>query len=150
MWFTNGWNLVDTPTDSGFTVVEVEGSNDLRGILASHQQLPLEIPRAIITDFNGLIVKDGNGVTDIPVSQAIAKPLIDAGFDLITESYLATDNGTPTGRTPDTMHSVAVQLGWTKSQPAFGLFGGKTIADYDQWKDWPGNCDYLAEYAGVH
>jgi len=147
VWVTEGAKIADVPLDAAFAIAECEGPGDYDGIVAAikHHMLP-PCPKAIVTNFGGLIVKDANGVTDIPASRALAQPLVDAGFECLTEVYVRDDAGNPTGRTPEDMDFIArEQLGFARSQPVFGLFGGAVLADYAQWFDWPGWSVYPIE-----
>lgn len=143
MWVTNGWNVGNVPVTSRFVIAEIEGKNDYDGVLAKMDTIPAGMPRAIVTNFDPMIVKDANGVTDIPASAKMAKPLVDAGFVCLPECYLSENPHA----TPEAMHAVATQqLGFKTTQPCFGTYGGLTVADYAQWTDWPGWSAYLAEY----
>jgi len=142
VWFTVGSNAKDTPADAGFVVVEVEGDSDRHGLVSILPRIPA-IPRAIVTNFGGLIVKTADGVTDLHASRARAQPLVDAGFECLTEVYRSENpNATPEG-----MDFIATrQLGFPRSAPVFGVYGGKTVDDYSTWHSWPGWGVYLAEY----
>lgn len=113
----------------------MEGPGDYDGIIASIPSLP-NIPRAIVTNF-GSPLSDSTGA----YHPEAAKPLINAGFTCLTESYI----GDNPNATPDRQKFTAQQLGWLTSQPVFGVYGNETIADYKQWFGWPGWSVYLAE-----
>ena len=145
-WFTNGWNIWQTPNDAGFVIGEVEGDVDRGGIEAYIPYLP-DIPKAIITNNGGLIVKDSGGVTDIPASQEKSRKLREAGFAYIAELYLRTDSGQPTNKTWESMADIARnQLLFETVSPCFGLFGGAVLSDYEQWFDVSGWSAYLLEH----
>jgi len=147
VWFTNGQNVWQTPPDVGFLVVEVEGEGDRLGVEANLPHLPFRYPKAVISNFGGFIVKDAQGVTDIPASMEKARKIREAGWTMIVEVYLRDDNGNPTGKTWESMEGIArQQLGFTSVQPAFGLFGGVHLPDYAQWTNVPGWSAYLLEH----
>lgn len=147
VWFTSGANIGKTPSDAGFTIGEVEGDNDHIGIEAYIPYLDPAMPKAIITNNAGLIVKRPDGVTDIPASQEKSRKLREAGFAYIAELYLRTDNGQPTGKTWESMQDIALnQLLFTSAAPAFGLFGGAVLSDYERWFNVPGWSAYLLEH----
>lgn len=134
VWFTTGGEIYKTPADAQFAIAEVEGPGDLEGVTnvingVGGGPLP-PCPLAIVTNFSAL-------------SRENSKPLIDAGFTCLTESYM---NEVPT-MTPDTMNLIARNLGWPTSQPVAGVYpvAGKPTPDYTPWADWP-MADYLAEY----
>jgi len=152
-WVTEGAKIAEVPLDASFAIAECEGPGDYDGIMAAikHQMLP-SCPKAIITNFGGLIVKDANedllvgGETNVPASRARAAPLVDAGFECLTEVYIRDDAGNPTGKTAESMDFIArEQLGFARSQPVFGIFGGATLPDYAQWFGWPGWSVYPIE-----
>lgn len=145
VWFTNGQNVWQTPPDAGFLIAEVEGDPDRLGVEANLPRLSFRIPKAVISNFGGFIVKDANGVTDIPASMEKARKIREAGWTMIVEVYKFDDNGNPTGKTWESMSDIArKQLGFTSVQPAYGLFRGATLLDYDLTV--PGWSAYLLEH----
>jgi hypothetical protein len=136
VWFTEGGNIYKTPADAHFTIAEVEGPGDLEGVtnvINGQGGGPLPTcSKAIVTNFSTL-------------SRANSKPLIDAGFTCLTESYLNESSG----MTPDNMNLIARNLGWPTSQPVFGVYPTPShpnpVPLYTQWLDWPG-AEYLLEY----
>lgn len=126
MWVTDGWNLHLTPSDSEFVIAELESPGDYDGIVGA--AVPT-IPHAIITNFSPFWDHGRNPA-----------PLIAAGWYCVTEAYI----GDNPNATPDRLNGSAKNLGWSTSQPSFGVHNAPLSA-YDQWSDWPG-CDYLAEY----
>jgi len=134
-WFTEGGNVSNTPTDADFTIAECESEGDRTGILGA--TVPAEMRKAIITNFTPMT--DGQGV---PLPDK-AKPLIDAGWECLTESYI----GDSPGMNPDDMDFRATQqLGWPRSQPVFGIHNAD-IADYQQYVSrFPAYGVYLSEY----
>jgi hypothetical protein len=133
-WFTEGGNIYLTPPGSDLAIAEVEGPGDLEGVTnvihgVGGGPLPT-CPLAVCTNFSTLTREN-------------SRPLIDANFTCLTESYV---NESP-GMTPDNMDWVAKNLGWPTSQPVFGVYpvGGNPPPSYAQWQDWPG-VDYLGEY----
>lgn len=145
-WFTVAGNIIQTPLDADFTIAEVEGDYDYWGLRAAIETgvIP-KIPRAVCTNFGGIIQKNDDGSTDVPASAARAKPLIDDGWYCHTEVY-RVDNPQVT---PESMEFIAHnQLGWPSERiyPVFGVWGQKTLADYLEWEDIPGWSVYLAEY----
>jgi hypothetical protein len=145
-WVTDGSNLRHTPANQDFVIAEIEGPGDYHGVYTTiiENAVP-KCPRAIISNFWGIIVKREDGTTHIQASAAKAKPLIDAGFYLHTEAYIGES---PT-LTPENLEFIAVsQLGWDRNKvhPCFGVYGNVTLADYQAWTDMPGWSIYLAEY----
>lgn len=147
VWFTDGRNLRLTPADAHFTIAEDESPADRQGAIDSIPLLDPAMPKAIVS--NVWVVKKPDGVTDVPATLATAAPLVEAGFHMITETYIRNDSGYPTGVTPDSLAFIAEHhLGFPRSriQPTFGIFGGATEQDYAQWKPaWPGWSDYVVE-----
>jgi hypothetical protein len=133
-WFTEGGEIYKTPGGSDFAIAEVEGPGDLQGVtnvINGQGGGPLpSCSLAICTNFSTL-------------NRDNCKPVIDAGFACLTESYINES----AGMTPDNMDRVARYLGWPTSQPVFGVYpvGGNPPPSYAQWQDWPG-VDYLGEY----
>lgn len=128
-------------------IAEVEGPGDYDGLMiAMRQQMLPACPLAIVTNFGGLDVKLPNGETDIAASQERTAPLVAAGFDCLTEVYARTDDGVPTGRTAAIMDAKARQIGFPRSWPVFGWFGGASTPDYADDLDIVGSSDYLAEH----
>jgi hypothetical protein len=136
VWVTEGRNIQFAPNDCEFAIAELEGPGDYEGILAAEAsgQIP-NVPKAVITNFN-VPLTDPSGVPQ----PAAAKPLIDAGYVCLTEAYL----GDNPNANPDRLDFRAKQLGWSTSQPVFGVYN-KPLAEYAQWFGWPGAV-YLAEY----
>jgi hypothetical protein len=134
VWFTEGSNIYKTPGDAAGCIAEIEGPGDLEGVtnvIKGQGGGPLPtVPLAVCTNFSTM-------------NRENARPLIQAGFECLTESYI---NEAP-GMTPDNMDRVAKSLGWATSQPVFGMYpvGGQPVPSYAEWQDWPG-VDYLAEY----
>lgn len=126
VWVTDGWNLPMTPPDSQFVIAELESAGDYDGILAHPTP---SIPHAVLTSFSPFWDSGRDPA-----------PLIAAGWYCQTEAYM----GDNPNAAPDRMNGSAQQLGWSTSQPCFGVHNAPLSA-YDQWKDWPG-CDYLGEY----
>lgn len=133
-WYTEGGSIYQTPGTADFGIAEVEGPGDLTGVTNVIQgtgggPLPNK-PMAICTNFSTLTREN-------------VRPLLDAGFACLTESYL---NEGP-NFTPDRMDQVGRYLGWPTTQPVFGVYsvGGVPPPSYAQWRDWPG-VDYLGEY----
>lgn len=61
----------------------------------------------------------------------------------LTECYIQ-DNPLAT---PPRMEFQARQVGFTNIvQPVFAVHGGKTLADYREWLDYPGWSVWAAEY----
>ena len=138
VWFTDGWMLPFAPPSADFVVAEIEGAADYQGVLDSLHQLNDGQQHAVITTFDGLIVKDANGVTDAVATKARCKPLIDAGFYCQYEAYLDT--------APD--FSNADHCGWPADTvaPVLGIgFNGKTLEEQKALQI-PGYGIYLAEY----
>jgi len=134
VWFTEGGNIYKTPSDAAGCIAEIEGPGDLEGVTniikgAGAGPLP-KCSLAICTNFSTM-------------NRENARPIIDAGFTCLTEAYM---NETSLS-TPDSMDRIAKNLGWSTSQPVFGVYpvGGNPPPSYAEWQNWPG-VDYLAEY----
>lgn len=143
VWYTMGEKMYTTPGDAYFTIGEIEGPADRDGVVASIPYLP-HIPKAIVTTFHGLIVKDAGGVTNIPASKEKAAPLVKAGFTCMNEVYATKEDGTPTGITALGAEFVArSHLGFEKVLDVYGVFGGSELSDYPQRN---GYSVWLAEF----
>ena len=146
VWFTDAGRIKDTPANAAFTIAEVETELDYNGLVVAIDQGEVpDIPRAVCTNFGGIIVKRADGSTDVAASALRAKPLIDAGFVLHTEVYRVDNDNI----TPGSMEYIGHnQLGWPSEDiyPVFGVWGEKTLADYLDWTHIPGGSVYLAEY----
>lgn len=138
VWFTQGDNIVDTPPDAAFAIAELEGPGDYDGVMNAilGDRLP-DCRLAVATNFN-LPLVNAQGVPQ----PAAAAPLIEAGFECLTECYMS-DNPSAT---PDNLDFTGRTLGWSSTQPIFGTYGGSTVDDYAEWHDWPGWSAYLGEY----
>jgi hypothetical protein len=90
----------------------------------------LPIPKAVVTNFAPFVDVQG-----YPAPEK-SKPLVDAGWACLTESYL----GEAPNATPENLDFYArSHLGWTETQPVIGIYGGKTFADYptrDNYRNW--------------
>ena len=138
-WVTQGGNLGRwEPTSSDFMVAEDEGASDRSGILAAVARGLPSKPKAII----------GSGWSS-PTSRDDMRPVVDAGFHFLTECYARTDDGQPTGYTPEGLADNAHRLlGFPldRIQPAFGYFGGAGDLDYQQWRAvYLGCADWLVD-----
>lgn len=135
-WFTGG-NISATPADADFTIAEVESEDDRLNAINSAPSVSSVMPKAVITNFTPMT--DGQGV---PQPEKAA-PLIAAGYECLTESYM----GDSPGMNPHDMnHRATVQLGWPRSQPVYGIWN-KPFEDYAQFDStWPARSYYLAEY----
>lgn len=122
-----------TPADAHFTIVEIESEGDYLGVVAAATPT---VPHAICTNFTPL----DPGVIGLEEARAKAKVLIDRGFFCQTEAYL----GDNPNASPDALHQRATQLGWSSSQPVFGVHNA-SLSTYAPWMGWPG-ADYLGEY----
>lgn len=128
-WFTAGGSIYLTPPDSDLMIAELEGPGDYDGIVYCEQALTVpDVPKAVCTNFS-------------TIDSTRAKFLIDRKYTCLTECYLSECASC----TPENQDFTARSLGWPTSQPVFGVYGGKTTADYAQWASWPG-VDYLIEY----
>ena len=139
VWFTEGGAITQTPSDSHFAIAELEGQGDYDGIINAINANALPAcPKAVLTNFN-VPLTDSNGLAQ----PGAAAPLINAGFACLTESYV---NENPNA-TPDNMNVMALNCGWPKSQPVFGVYPvGGQVPSYAQWMGWSGWSAYLAEY----
>ena len=137
VWFTEGGNIEFTPGDAAFAIAELEGQGDYDGIVRciNEDKLPA-CPKAVCTNFN-VPINPSNGLAE---AQAAAAPLV-AHFDCLTEAYM----GDNPNATPDNLNHLAVNLGWSHSQPVFGVYN-KPLNEYAPWHDWSGWSAYLAEY----
>lgn len=135
VWFTAGGNIIHTPADAPFAIAELEGPGDYDGlILAIDGKYLPSCSIAVCTNFNLPLVN----AAGIPQPEKAA-PLISAGFACLTEAYL----GDNPSATPDRLDFTAKQLGWSTSQPVFGVYNAPPSI-YTPWADWPG-VDYVGE-----
>ncbi len=87
------------------------------------------MPAAVVTNFGGLETAE------------LTKPLIDAGFACITETWIKTD-GVP----PEQRVAYARRIGFADPQPMAGLGEhGATMADYPTITDFAGYSIFGAE-----
>jgi hypothetical protein len=135
VWFTDGGNIRNTPSDADFAIAEMEGPGDYDGIIAALQHLP-SCPKAIVTNFNIPLVNQQS----IP-QPANAQPLISAGFTCLTEAYM----GDNPNATPGNLDVLARALGWQTSQPVFGCYN-LPLSSYSPYMNFPGWSVYLSEY----
>jgi hypothetical protein len=135
VWVTEGAAINRTPADAELAIAECEGPGDYDGIIAAIDAGTLpSCPLAICTNFSTPLTTVGQLHPDK------AKPLIDAGFSCLTEAYIGDNQFA----TPDVLDYTARRLGWSGSQPVFGVYNAPPSA-YAEWYDWPG-ADYLGEY----
>ena len=135
-WYTDGANVRNTPTDADFTIAECESEGDRQGILAA--TVPAGMRKAIITNFTPMT--DGQGV---PQPEKAA-PLIEAGWECLTECYMGEPNGASLN--PDSMNFRATQqLGWPRSQPVFGVYNYPLSGYQPYMTRFPAYGVYLAE-----
>jgi hypothetical protein len=138
-WFTEA-RVELTPADAHFVIAEVESEEDRVHAIDGAPGIPATVKRrAVLTNFTPMT--DGQGVPQPDK----AKPLIDAGYDCLTECYMGESNGASLN--PESMNFRAtVQLGWPRSQPVFGVYN-KPLPEYaTQIQNWPAYGLYLAEY----
>lgn len=101
---------------------QAETPRDWEAIVADFRDAYPEMPAAVVTTFGGIGALEGGGY-----DPAVAKPVIDAGFYCLTESY---QNANPQA-TPANLDFVAtVKLGWPRSQPTIGVWGGYPASSY--------------------
>jgi hypothetical protein len=138
VWFTDSHLLALCPPSASFVIGEVEGASDYEGVVANIPHLDEGMPRAIVTTYDGLLVKKPNGETDKAESQARCKPLVDAGFFVQYEAYFYTE--------PD--NTDANHCGWPSHMvaPVIGVgFNGKSL-EQQKALQVDGYGVYLAEY----
>ncbi len=121
-------------TADGFDcyVGQVEGPGQyarLQASLAAFRAAHPAMPAAVVTNFGGLETAE------------LAKPLIDAGFACIPETWVKTD-----GVTPERRATYARNIGFLNPQPFAGLGEkGATMADYPTITDFAGYSVFGAE-----
>lgn len=142
-WHTDSWSLPYSSPSSDFIIAEIEDHRDYDGVIFSIPHLEPDTPRAVITTFWGLNVYRPDGSIDTAATRERCKPLLDAGFSCQTELYLSQS---PNHTAEGLEFHARTHCGFTQVAPVFGLYGGKTLADYAQWTDIPGWGIYLAEY----
>jgi hypothetical protein len=137
IWVTEGAHINLTPTDADFAIAECEGPGDYEGIMQAiaDDKVPT-CPRAIVTNFNIPLV-DASG----PNPQA-AKPLIDAGFECLTEAYM----GDNPQATPPRLDYTGTRCGWKSTSPVFGVYNEPLTTYTPYMATFPGWSSYLAEY----
>jgi hypothetical protein len=94
-----------------------------------------------VTNFNTPIVPS-NDPQKMAAAQAAAKPIIDAGFACLTESYL----GDNPNATPSNLDNNGRQLGWPSTSPVFGVYNEPLSSYAPYMNSFPGWSAYLAEY----
>lgn len=99
------------------------------------QDLP--IFKAVVTNFAPFTHHDG---TPYPEK---AKPLIDAGWQCLTECYDL--KGDPSNW-PERRAFFASQVGWAVTQPVLGLYDGRTFASFPTWQNYRNVSVWAAEY----
>jgi hypothetical protein len=137
VWMTEGAHINLTPSDAEFAIAEMEGPGDYEGVMQAiaDGKVPT-CPRAVVTNFN-LPLVDASG----PNPQA-AKPLIDAGFQCLTEAYIGDNpNATPTN-----LDFMGRKCGWASTSPVFGVYNASLTAYTPYMAAFPGWSAYLAEY----
>lgn len=137
VWFTDGWMTPFCPPDAGFLVVEVESDSDCDGLVDSLHLLD-SMPKAVITNFGGLLVKKADGTTDKEATKARCAPIVNAGFHCQYEAYFMSE--------PD--NTDAAWCGWPGDMvaPVLGVgFNGKTL-EQQKALQTNGYGLYLAEY----
>ena len=135
---TEGAHISTTPADADFAIAECEGPGDYDGIVAaiSAGNIP-SCPKAIVTNFN-LPLRDQQGVPQPQYS----KPLIDAGFQCLTECYM----GDNPNASPPRMDFTGRQCGWASTSPVFGVYNATLNSYASYMNSFPGWSAYLAEY----
>jgi len=138
VWFTESHLLALCPPSAAFVIGEVEGSDDYDGVVANIPHLDPDMPKAVITTFDGLIVKKSDGTTDKEATAERCAPIVNAGFHCQYEAYFMNQ--------PD--NTDAGYCGWTGSQiaPVLGVgFNGKSLEQQTSLQV-DGFGIYLAEY----
>lgn len=136
-WVTEGGKLSDIPSSADFLIAEIEGAGDFNGVVADIPLLDYR-PRAIVTTYDGLLVKQADGTTDKDATEARCKPLVDAGFYLQYEAYFMSQ--------PDNTDADHCGFPGERVVPVIGVgFNGKSL-DQQQALQVPGFGLYLAEY----
>lgn len=110
----------------------------------------ISIPKGVITNFAPFV--DPNGV---PTHEK-ARPLVENGWACITECY---DMSGDPKEWIDRRHAFAQHFthesaphifsqgkGWYETQPAIGLYGGLTWADFPQFPNYRNGSVWAAEY----
>lgn len=136
-WFTSPWTMPFC-ADADFLIAEIEGSDDYDGLIWAIPHLT-DLPRAIVTTYDGLLVKDANGVTDKEATKARCKPIVDAGFWCQYEAYFMSQ--------PDNTDADYCGFPSEHIAPVLGVkFNGKTL-DEQKALQVPGYGLYLIENA---
>ena len=95
---------------------------------------PIDIPKGVVTNFAPFTHHDGS-----PYPEK-AKPLIDAGWHCLTECYDLM--GDPKLWIERRNFYATANLGWPRTQPVLGIYGGRTFDDfptrdnYENWSVW--------------
>lgn len=123
---------------SGFSAEAEIPSEDENGPKPEAQNWPelihelddLPIPKSVMTNFAPFVHHDN---TPWPEK---AKPLIDAGWNCLTECY--DIEGEPEFW-PERRDFYAKQLGWSETQPGLGLYAGRNLGDFPsrhEYRNW--------------
>lgn len=122
--------------DSGAAGISLEGeipgfvpeAVDWQACVDAIADLP--IYKSVVTNFAPFVTSEGYP------DPSKSKPLVDAGWACLTESYL----GEAPNATPENLDFYArSHLGWTETQPVIGIYGGKTFDDYptrNNYRNW--------------
>lgn len=96
-------------------VAQAETPRDWEAIVSDFRQAyAAPFPAAVVTTFGGI------GATEDGYDPSVSRPVIEAGFRCLTESYV---NDNPQA-TPDAMRWTAMEkLGWPEAQPVIGVWG---------------------------
>jgi hypothetical protein len=103
-----------------------------------HALKDIPIYKGVVTNFAPFLFHDGTPNRDK------AKPLIDAGWSCHTECY--DRFGDPTTWIDSSDWFAKVHLGWPRTQPAVGLFAGRTWASFPQFDQYANGSVWAAEY----
>lgn len=106
----------------------VDEAVDWAAVVAAVADLP--VYKGVVTNFAPFVTQDG-----FPDPEK-ARPLVEAGWACLTECYLSeAPNSTPENQD----FYARAHLGWPRTQPVIGIYGGKTFDDYptrDNYRNW--------------
>ena len=98
----------------------------------------LPIAKGVVTNFAPFLHHNGAPNRDI------SQPLVDAGWSCHTECY--DRFGDPTTWIDGSDWFAKTHLGWKRTQPAVGLFAGRTWNDFPQFDQYANGSVWAAEY----
>jgi hypothetical protein len=102
-----------------------------------NQLSDLDVAKGVVTNFAPFVHHDGSPWPEM------AAPLIADGWACVSECY--DMSGDPT-KWIERRDFFAKQVGWYVTQPALGVYGGRTLDDFPTRNDYPNWSVWSADY----